>query len=216
MNRHLKILLNGVMLIVPLVATIYIIGWIAFKLDGAVLAIAGMVVGEETAARLELPFPGVGLLGTILVLYGVGRLGQIWLFAGIVNAGERMVNRIPLIKTLYSSVRDMLKFVIGDQKEGAGRAVIYSIPGSDVKLMGVVTSEHPPDQLSDQCSGKVCVYFPMSYQLGGYTAMIAPEHLETVNVDGMVMMRLAMTGGVGSKQQAAAPKPEPTPPQSEE
>lgn len=202
MNKHLKYLLNGVMLIVPLVATVYIIGWVAFKLDEVVLWGASVVIGEARAERFDLPFPGVGLLGTVVVLYAIGRLGQLWLFTWIVNVGERVVGRIPLIKTLYSSVRDMLNFVVGDHKESAGRAVIYNVPGSDIKMMGVVTSERPPSQFSDKCEGNVCVYFPMSYQLGGYTMMVPPDALETVDVDGMVMMRLAMTGGVGSKQGA--------------
>ncbi|MDP6107780.1 MAG: DUF502 domain-containing protein, partial [Candidatus Brocadiia bacterium] len=104
-----------------------------------------------------------------------------------------------LVKSLYSSVRDLLQFLSGTDTESKGVPARIRLMGDKVHLLGLITQKHPETVMGEGERGRVAVYLPMSYQIGGFTLFIDPEDVE--ELEGMSVedvLKLSMTAGVGS------------------
>ena len=174
MHRHVRYFLQGLVLVAPVAVTVYLVIW----------------------AVDRLPLHGFSIPIAVALIYLVGLLTDLWLFRTITRAVESLLERIPLLKIIYTSVRDMMQFVVGDRDRQPSRPVVYHVPGTDMKMMGFVTCPTAPGILKSGNEGMACVYFPMSYALGGFTLLVPADKLEPVPADSASMMRLVVTGGV--------------------
>ncbi len=194
MKKHVRILLAGVMVVVPFALTVYIIAWAGSLLDGLVQR---LVEPNATPGQRWL-FPGAGIVVAVLALYLVGLLTHLWVFRWAVGLLERMFSRVPVVKSIYESLRDVLK-LFGGEAENMGQVVLYRLPGTEVKLLGIRTSTSPRGA---QGQNRVAVYLPMSYQLGGFTVYVPPESVEPLDMSVEEAMKIAATADVGSKAES--------------
>jgi uncharacterized membrane protein len=112
---------------------------------------------------------------------------------------EIVLERVPLVKTVYTSVRDMLRFFSGD--EGSiGKVVLYRIPGQDIRLLAILTNEHPIGLPVGEAEGMVSIWLPMSYQLGGYMLYVPATSVTPVDMSVEEVMKLAATAEVGARR----------------
>jgi uncharacterized membrane protein len=191
MMRVLRnILLKGLATVLPVAVTVYLLWW---------LASAGEAV-LGAALRLVLPtgwyLPGMGLAAAVALVFVAGLLTDAWLFGGVVRLTERLLERIPIVKTVFGGVRDLFAFVSGSGQEGLARAVHVALT-PDIGLVGFVTREDvdglaPPGQQA----GRVVVYLPMSYQIGGYTVLVPRERITPLDIPAQEALRLILTAGV--------------------
>ena len=107
-----------------------------------------------------------------------------------------MLERIPLVKTIYGGIRDLMGFFQGRSKEsGPGNVVVVNVSG--MKLLGFVTREDfrsLPSGIGEE--GDVGVYLPMSYQIGGFTIFVPRSTLTAVDMSVEDAMRFTMTAGM--------------------
>lgn len=171
MKTHARIYLAGLMVTVPALVTFAAIGW----LDGLIREL------------IPLP-PGIALLVFLAAIYPVGLLTKLWLFRRIVRLGEKLIDRIPLVKTLYGAVRDLLKFLGGDEKRPKGEAVRLEV-GPAGHMLGVTTGAAAEGD-------RVGVYLPMSYQIGGFLLYVPREKLVPAGMDVEAALKLILTGGM--------------------
>ncbi|MCP4377857.1 MAG: DUF502 domain-containing protein, partial [bacterium] len=172
MKKQLGIFLAGVMVLVPLAVTVYVVYWLGSSLDS---------LGREMLPNVTLP-PGVGALILIAAVYLVGLATRFWLFQAFWSLLERIVSGVPGIKTLYESVRDLLQ-LFGGNAGKMGQVVQYSPPGSSMKMLGIRTNDNPP--YADASSGAertVAVYLPFSYMFGGITVYCEPDRIEEIDM----------------------------------
>lgn len=138
---------------------------------------------------------GFGILLGAVFICAVGVVAGAWLGRFLLGALERVLKRIPLVKTIYGSVRDLMSFFAG-KKKGMSRVVIAEVvPG--IRLLGFVTQENA-QQLTGlpEDEGKTAVYFPMSYQVGGYMVLLPRERLTAIDMKVEDALRLAITAGI--------------------
>ncbi|HIA02494.1 MAG TPA: DUF502 domain-containing protein [Myxococcales bacterium] len=185
MARHLRIFLQGLVVTVPIVVTLYII-W-------------AMVRWMDINIRQLLPvvdeIPGMGIIVATIVIYLAGAVANFLLFQNILERAEAMINRVPLVKTLYGSVRDMLQYFGNRGARPAGEAVKVDWT-PDAQMIGITTGAVADD-------GRVAVYFPFSYQIGGYLIYVSSDKLQPAGMSVEGALKLILTGGVG-----AIPDPE--------
>ena len=191
LRKHGAIMLNGFVVVAPILITVYVAATALWGLDKLVRS--GLVrIGWAE------PYPGLGIVVGVAAIYLVGLLTKVWLFSAIVGLGERIVERIPLVKSLYSALHDLLQFLGGEDKADRGKpALIRSEDGSPL-AMGLITHERPA-AFCPQVGDRVAVYLPMSYQIGGYTLFLPREQVEELT-DMTVedLMKLTLTAGMGA------------------
>jgi anti-anti-sigma factor len=197
-NRQIGIFFAGAVVLVPLAITVWLIWSVGTWLDSLGRA------GFEALGVAFKPPPGIGALVLIGVIYVVGLLTRLWLFRGLFGLLEGLLTRLPGVKTIYESVRDLMK-LFGGESRRMGRVVQYNVPDSDVSFLGVLTNENPLGLPKDDPKRKVSVYMPLSYMIGGPTLLVSPEHVVEVDMSVEQCMKLCATAQVGAKPLVAPP-----------
>lgn len=188
MTALTQIFLRGLGTILPVALTIYLIYWLAVSSERVLGNLIKLVLPADAY------WPGLGLAVGIVLTFAVGLLVRAWVIRTLWRWSERLLESIPLVKTVYTGLRDIFSFAAGDkQKQGLGRVVRVKLPG-DMRMIGFVTSESP----SWRSDGEdfVAVYIPLSYQIGGHTVLIHPDQLEPMDMKVEDAMRLALTAGM--------------------
>jgi uncharacterized membrane protein len=120
--------------------------------------------------------------------------------------GEEILYRLPIIKSIYRAIRDLLDF-FSPKKENFGRVVIVSVNG--MEMIGFITQENPerlPESL--RRSDSVLVYIPMSYMIGGFTLLIPQQDIKPCQMNMDEAMRFVLTAGIAGNSSASVRKAE--------
>jgi len=194
MKQQLKILLTGLFVVVPFAITVWVIWVVGMSLDNVgKLALRPLWKAFDIQSPKLEQLYGLGAVLLIVAIYLIGLLMHFWLFRGLVGLFERLFERLPGVKTIYESVRDLMK-LFGSQSGKMGRVVEYLPPGQDVGVLGILTSEQPSGAGGD---GRVAVYFPLAYMVGGPVLFVAREHIRDVDMSVERALRLCATAHVG-------------------
>jgi uncharacterized membrane protein len=197
--------LNGLVIVAPVLITVYVVGAALWGLDRLVrggLARIDIWPDWLTVGPQGDPIPGIGIVVGVVGIYMVGLLARSWLFGKLISIGESIVERIPLVKSLYSAVRDLLQFLGGTKAESRGQPAAIRDRDGTVLMLGLITQKRPQKFLPTD-GERIAVYLPMSYQLGGYTVYVPPDRVEPMEgVSVEELMKLALTAGVGAAQPA--------------
>ncbi|HEY5373582.1 MAG TPA: DUF502 domain-containing protein [Polyangiaceae bacterium] len=142
---------------------------------------------------LPIGIPGVGLLLTLLLVTLVGVLTSNVVGRSIFETSERALRRLPLVKLIYSSLKDLINAFMGDKKSFNRPVAVTLHPGSGLKALGFITRDglHALDMPLH-----VAVYFPQSYNFAGYLAVVAREQVEALDVNSAELMTFIISGGV--------------------
>ena len=196
MNALIKLFLKGLAVVIPVVLTLAILWWMA--------AGSERLLGRLLIATLPEGWyvPGMGLLSAIALIVLVGLLSHILIFQKLFEFWEGMVHRLPLVKTIYSAIKDFIGYFSADQQDNFSKVVLVGLPGQSFQMLGFVTRESFVDiSITPQAEDPVAVYCPMSYQIGGYTLFLPRACITPVDLSFEEGMRLAVTGGVTQRVQ---------------
>lgn len=195
MNNVIKLVLQGLATVLPLGLTAYFIYWILASTEAYSKQLLLLVTPASTY------FPGLGILTALILLFVIGLLVNAYGVRYLVQLSDKLVARIPLVKSLYGALQDMMRVFTLAEKKGLGNVVSLDI-GNDMHLIGFLTGEESGKKLfpGDSGSNKVGVYLPMSYQIGGFTVYVDKAKLNSLNVSVEEAMRITITGGAQSSK----------------
>ena len=191
MNVLGKLFLKGLAVVIPAGLTIAIIWWLAMTaerlLDDWIMAV--------------LPdgwyIPGMGLLSALAMTVFVGLLTHILLFQKLFELGDHILNRLPLVKSIYSALKDFIGYFSPDSANALSKVVLVRLPGQEFQALGFVTREEFERlPFTPDVEEPVAVYLPMSYQIGGYTLFLPRSCVTPVDIPFDEGMKLVLTGGV--------------------
>jgi uncharacterized membrane protein len=192
--------LQGLIAILPIALTAYLVYWLAASAEAILGTAMRFVIGDDYYV------PGSGVLAGFLITLGVGLLLRVWLFRKVFSLGEALLQRIPGIKSLYGSIRDMVGFFDASKQKDFDKTVMVALADGNVRLMGLVTREDfrdLPEGIGDEQT--VAVYLPMSYQLGGFTVMVPRARIRPVDMKVDQAMQFVLTAAVSPKNEAKKP-----------
>lgn len=179
MNKFFRVFLNyffkGVLVIIPLAFSMYVIYKVIYTVDNII----------------DLGFPGAGFIVTILGLALVGLLVTSFITEPIYNYFDKVLNRVPVFKLMYSSVRDLLEAFVGEDKK-FNEPVLVEI-GEGIKQVGFLTQKNLNNiGLEDE----VAVYFPLSYSIAGRVLIVNKSKVSPLRMKAADAMKFAVSGGV--------------------
>lgn len=188
--RHLgRIFLAGLAAVLPISITVALLWWLLAAME----RVLGVVVIWLIPNAWYVP--GMGILLGLVIIFILGLATHAWLFRKLFAFWDHLFTRIPLVKTVYGAVQDFMKFLSGGTGKSFDRVVMVEIQG--YRLVGFVTredSESLPAPLDE--NDRIAVYFPMSYQIGGYTLFIPRDRVKPVNMGMEDAMRFVVTAGL--------------------
>ena len=186
------VLMKGLAAVLPIGLTLYFVWWLATTAESLMRRFIMIVVPPEDYR------PGMGILVGLLTLFVIGSIVNAYIVRRALNVWEEFLARIPLVKTVYSAVRDVARLLPSSGKKRDLQSVVIWHFG-EARLLGFVTREHLPE-IERQAGGVdlVAVYFPMSYMLGGYTLYLPKTAIQPLDMPVEAAMRLALTGGMAT------------------
>ncbi len=186
-----KTFLTGMATVLPVFLTLYVLYWFATSAEHLLGTLLKLVLPDS------LYWPGMGLTAALLLILAVGVLMHAWVVRALVGWAERLLYRIPLIKSVYGSLRDFFTLFAKSGADRVHQPVMVRIGDTDFEVMGFVMREDFSDLPAGLAApGAVAVYLPMSYQIGGYTAILPRDRLRAVDMPMEQAMRFALTAGL--------------------
>ena len=189
MRKLGSILLKGLVTILPIGLTVYFVYWLGITTESLLSKPIKWVIDDANY------WPGMGLVTGFLILFLVGLAVNAFLVRKLLAAGEELLLRVPVVKTVYSAIRDMTRLVNTDKKKSDLDRVVTVDVGVG-KLIGFITQEHASTLGIGGDEDLVAVYLPMSYQIGGYTVYLPRSKVTETDLTVEQAMRIVLTGGV--------------------
>ena len=180
MKRLSQYFLRGLLFLVPLVVTLYVIYWVFIRIDGV----------------LNLPVPGLGFIVTIVFITLVGFGASNFLTRNLVQLVDRIFARLPLVKMIYTAIKDLVNAFVGDKKSFNRPVQVVIDRESNLRVIGFATRESL-DSIGIKDS--MAVYLPQSYNFAGNLIIVEREQVIPMSADPGEVMKLIVSGGVSSQ-----------------
>ncbi len=186
--------LSGLATVLPVALTLYVFWWLG---SGAEAFLGGLL---RRVLPESLYVPGAGLVLGFVLLIGVGLVMRAVVARRFERFVDRLMARIPLVKTIYGSVGDLLSLFSKKGTSHIDHVVLITLADPPVRMLGLVTRSEVPELDAggeeDPCAA---VYVPMSYGIGGYTVLVRRSALTPVHMGVEQALRFAITAGAPPK-----------------
>ncbi|PCH93876.1 MAG: hypothetical protein COB85_06315 [Bacteroidetes bacterium] len=184
MKKLIGFFLQGLLFIGPIAVSVWVIFKVFDLIDGLL--------------RDLLPWevPGLGLVIILVLISGLGWLGSTIIAKPVFSYFDKLVEKAPLIKIIYSAVKDLLSAFVGSKKSFDQPVLVKLEKDSDVQKLGFITQT----DLTELGIGKdkVAVYLPHSYAWSGNQYIVPKENVEPLDVSAAMVMKFIVSGGVTS------------------
>lgn len=191
MKSILKSFVNGILTIVPIILVIYVTYKTFMFLDG-------LLGGFLKQYFKESYVPGIGILATLVLITILGFLSTKFVTGTIFRIIDRLLEKIPFVKTVYSVIKDTVHSFLGEKKSFS-KVALVTVPGTNMKSLGFVTSEDL-EVFYEPLSDYIAVYVPQTFQVAGFTFLIKKEDVEFIDVKPEDAMKFILSGGMTSKK----------------
>ena len=189
MKSIVKNFINGILTIVPIILVVYVIYKTFLFLDG--------LLGNTLRPYLKDDYiPGIGLLSTIILITVLGWMSTKYFSGKIIRLIDILLDKIPVVKTIYSVIKDTVQSFLGEKKSFSKVALVV-IPGTEMRSLGFITSDQVEDFYSP-LKDHVAVYIPQTFQVAGFTFLIPKEQVEIIDVKPEEAMKFILSGGMTS------------------
>jgi uncharacterized membrane protein len=186
LTRFFKHALKGALIIAPLTITLYIIFKVVSKFD-AIIHGMGFTVHP-------LIDPIIGLFSVVVLLAVIGFVGSNLFFEPMLKVFDSWFENMPLVKIIYSSIKDFLGAFMGEKKRFNRPVLVMLSRNPDVEKIGFLTC----DDLEELKIGKekVAVYFPHSYNFSGNLYIVSRDTVTPIEANSSNTMKFIVSGGV--------------------
>jgi len=193
MQHFIRTIIRGLALLVPFALTVYVIVWTFAGLE-AVLKSGLLLLVDE-----GYYIPGLGIVVGIALIYALGLLASAVLIERSVRWFEKLIDRIPLVRTIYSSLVDLFSFFQGSESNLQQTGVVY-IESLNASVVGFITQDDS-SKLPIDSDDLVAFYIPMSYQIGGFTILVPRNKIKPTSMSVEQGLKFALTAGVSRSSQ---------------
>lgn len=180
MKKLTRYFFEGLFVLVPLVVTVYVFYIVFVKID--------------RLFRFEIP--GIGFIVTIAAVTLIGFIASNLVTKRLVLLIDRLFSRLPLVKMIYTSVKDLIGAFVGDKKRFECPVLVALSAESAIRVIGFLTRD---DLASLGLPGSAAVYLPQSYNFAGNVIIVPRDRVTPLDIDGGQAMAFIVSGGISGK-----------------
>jgi uncharacterized membrane protein len=177
MSRLFNYFFKGIVLLAPLAFTVYVCVRVFATIDG----------------WLGIPIPGVGFVATVVLITLFGFLASSFLTRRMLAVVEGVLERLPFVRLLYSSTKDLLNAFVGEKRRFDKPVLVSPFPGGDARVLGFVTQE---TLATIGMHEHVAVYMPQSYNFAGQLMIFPATAVTALDAESADVMAFIVSGGV--------------------
>lgn len=186
MNRLVHYFVRGLLMLVP----VYFTGYILYR---AFLYVDGLIPLTYTFADTPVRLWGLGVVVVLAVVVGVGFIGSTFLAVPVLGMVEAVIARLPLVRIIYASLKDLTSAFVGDKKKFNHPVLVQLDPSQEIFRLGFLTQEDLNELHLPDC---VAVYLPQSYAFAGDLFIVPRKNVKPIQSNAAVVMKFIVSGGV--------------------
>ncbi len=194
-KKLFQFFLQGLLILAPIAITFWAITTLFNFIDGILPNLLhGIMPKLMTDAQGNMRrITGLGFVVVILLVVSVGYVSSNFVFGKIVDAFDKLLEKTPGIKFIYSTLKDFFEALAGEKKKFTFN-VLANVDDNDVWRVGFITKENMEEF---GFTGYVAVYVPMAYSVAGNVYIIPKERVKRItNISAAQTMKFAVSGGV--------------------
>jgi uncharacterized membrane protein len=194
-----RYLIAGLLVWVPLGITIYVINWLVTTLDQTLLLVPEALRPEHVVG---FHIPGLGVLLSFLILFGTGVLAANFFGQRLIQGWESLLGRIPFVKSIYSSVKQVSDTLLSDTGNAFRKALLVEFPRPGCWTIGFLTGS-PVDAVASHLPGEhISIYVPTTPNpTGGYFVIVPKANVRELDMSVDEALKYIISMGV------VAPRP---------
>jgi uncharacterized membrane protein len=188
-KKLLQYFLQGLLVLGPITITAYFLYWAVSSIDSLI----PIFTYTDAQGIVRVRNYGIGFLAIIALLIIIGYVSSFFINSRIISFFDKLLERTPGIKHIYSTTRDFFEAFAGDNKKFT-KHVLANIDDNDVWRFGFITRE---DMHDFGLIEYVTVYVPMAYSVAGNVYVIPKKRVKFIdNISASQTMKFAVSGGV--------------------
>jgi uncharacterized membrane protein len=201
MKSLYKYFFRGLVTVLPLALTVYLLFLFLAWTESVALWVLRPIIGG-------FYIPGMGLLFGVLIILGIGYSVSKPQVREALAFIELPFTRLPVVKSIYSSLKSFSDYFSPTAKKDAQQVVILRLPGYDLEVVGLVTRRGFSDLPGGFLPGdRVAVYLPMGYMIGGYTVFVPTTWVTPIGMSVEEAMRSSLIAWMERRPDAAGQSP---------
>ena len=182
-----RTMVEGVLLLVPIVITFVILKWVWDFIDG--------VLRPSIETTTGVSFPGLGVAALLVLVYVAGLTWELDLGRRILGSGQRLLMSLPIVKIVYSPARQLIQSFSGSGPSGFKRVVVIEYPRAGTWMLGFLTSI---TTAKDGVRMGV-VYVPTApTPNSGWVAILPIDEVYDTELSVQEAMTLVLSGGIAT------------------
>ena len=186
-----KLFWKGLIVVLPATLSIYFFLVILNKAESLFGNFLKKVLGPD------LYIPGLGILISVILMILIGILVSNFITGSIIRFFMEQFEKVPFIKAIYNPLRDLMSLFGSGSHNNMKKVVLVKFDKMGFECLGLVTREEFNDLPGNKIDpNSVAVYIPMSYMLGGFTAIFPKESVKEIDIPVEKAIKLAITGWI--------------------
>lgn len=188
----MKTFINGLSLVLPTALILYILLWLLSQTELFFKIFLLLLIPPEYYIS------GMGFLLGVFFVYIIGALLKFWIIQNMRDFFERLIDKTPILSTIYGSIKDFFSFLSNMKKNNKNAIVLVTFPSLQAKMIGFITADDLKNFHNLDMEDPVMVYFQMSYQVGGYALFIPRKNLTYLDMKVEDALRFVITAGISN------------------
>jgi uncharacterized membrane protein len=165
-----KYFITGLLIWIPIVVTIWVLKFIFDFLDQSLLLLP---VAFQTESWLGVHIPGLGAILTVAVVFGTGFLATNFVGARLLHWGHQLLNRIPVVNSIYSSVKQISDTLFSSSGQAFRKTLLVQWPHEGAWTIAFLTGTPGGDVVNHVPPDCLSVYVPTTPNpTGGYFVIV--------------------------------------------
>ena len=228
MERLRRYFVGGLLVLIPILLTLWIVEKLFTFLSGFLVSPVTSLLGGEEVLLQPLPLlgglglrlghlvPAASVIMLLFVIVATGFIGRNFIGSRLVQVGEQLVSRIPIISRIYTAVRQISHALLSDRQQAFRRVVMFEYPRKGIWSVGFVTADSEVDrQHGDMGEAHYHVFLPTTPNpTSGYLLIVPKNQCVELDMPVQEALKLVISGGAvmpegpgGTEQKGKLPPP---------
>ncbi|MFT9496242.1 DUF502 domain-containing protein [Anaerosolibacter sp.] len=188
--KHIRgIFFTGLLALIPIVGTLSIVGWLFNRID--------LIFRQPLEQLIGFPLVGVGIILTLLIIFVTGVISRNYLGRKLIHIAEAVLRRIPLVSTVFVSMKQLVDLIFTDQKSAFKSAVLIQYPTKGIYAIGFVTSDAPQEAKTKADRNLKSIFIPTTPNpTSGMLVMIPEEDTMKLDMTVEAAIKMVVSGGI--------------------
>ncbi len=207
MARWRKNFLTGIVVIAPLYLTFWLISSFVLLIDDK----AARILPRAWNPQTYLDIPGFGLVVFVLLAALIGALAKNLLAAQAIRWGEQMLDRLPVVRSIYNGIKQIAETVLVQSKSSFEKACLIEYPRRGLWVIAFIATP-ARGEVRDKLGGadKLCVFMPTTPNpTSGFLLFVPVEDVVMLEMSVEEAAKLVISAGLVTPPDQAARPPQP-------